>query len=213
MSEFKNVTVVKEANVYFDGRVTSRTVLFPDGSKKTLGIMLPGEYTFSTGDKEVMEILAGALEVQLPGAKAWKKIKAGAVRSPAPVQVQPQGHRRNGLLLLVHQIESAAPCAIPGDVFSLVQVPRRATKPTHVGWPGRTCLSEDSSRGPSGRWAPTNDPRLRGVRSFLRSEELSMPPVASPNRWPPWSRPPDVNAPLVDASSCCLLLSMRRSSS
>ncbi len=78
MSEFKNVTVVKEANVYFDGRVTSRTVLFPDGSKKTLGIMLPGEYTFSTGDKEVMEILAGALEVQLPGAKAWKKIRAGA---------------------------------------------------------------------------------------------------------------------------------------
>ena len=77
MSEFKNVTVVKQANVYFDGKVTSRTVLFPDGSKKTLGIMLPGEYTFSTGDKEVMEILTGALEVQLPGAKAWKKIKAG----------------------------------------------------------------------------------------------------------------------------------------
>jgi uncharacterized protein YaiE (UPF0345 family) len=77
MSEFKHVTVVKEANVYFDGKVTSRTVLFPDGSKKTLGIMLPGEYTFSTGDKEIMEILAGALEVQLPGAKAWKKIKAG----------------------------------------------------------------------------------------------------------------------------------------
>ena len=87
MSEFQNVTVVKKANVYFDGKVTSRTVLFPDGSKKTLGVMLPGEYTFSTGDKEIMEILAGALEVQLPGATAWKKIKAGAaVRSPAPIQ-------------------------------------------------------------------------------------------------------------------------------
>ena len=77
MSEFKNVTVVKQANVYFDGKVTSRTVLFPDGSKKTLGIMLPGEYSFGTGDKEIMEILAGALEVQLPGSKAWKKIRGG----------------------------------------------------------------------------------------------------------------------------------------
>ncbi len=77
MSEFQNVTVVKKANVYFDGKVTSRTVLFPDGSKKTLGIMLPGEYSFNTGDKEIMEILSGTLEVQLPGSKAWKKIKGG----------------------------------------------------------------------------------------------------------------------------------------
>jgi uncharacterized protein YaiE (UPF0345 family) len=77
MTEFKNVTVVKKANVYFDGKVTSRTVLFPDGTKKTLGIMLPGEYSFNTGDKEVMEILAGVLEVHLPGSNAWKKIKAG----------------------------------------------------------------------------------------------------------------------------------------
>ncbi len=45
MSEFKNVTIVKKANVYFDGKVTSRTVIFPDGSNKTLGVMLPGDYT------------------------------------------------------------------------------------------------------------------------------------------------------------------------
>ena len=77
MTEFKNVTVVKKANVYFDGKVTSRTVLFPDGSKKTLGVMLPGEYSFNTGDKEIMEILAGVLEVRLPGSNAWKKIKSG----------------------------------------------------------------------------------------------------------------------------------------
>jgi len=77
MSEFKNVTVVKKANVYFDGKVTSRTVLFPDGSKKTLGIILPGEYEFSTASKEVMGILAGELEVLLPGAKGWKTVKAG----------------------------------------------------------------------------------------------------------------------------------------
>lgn len=77
MSEFRNVTVVKKANVYHDGKVTSRTVLFPDGSKKTLGIMLPGDYEFSTGDKEVMEILSGELDVLLPGATAWRCVKGG----------------------------------------------------------------------------------------------------------------------------------------
>ncbi len=79
MTEFKNVTVVKKANVYFDGKVTSRTVLFADGSKKTLGIMLPGEYEFGTADKEVMEILAGNLDVLLPNGKQWKTFKAGDV--------------------------------------------------------------------------------------------------------------------------------------
>lgn len=78
MSEFKNVTVVKKANVYFGGNVTSRTILFSDGSKKTLGIMLPGEYEFSTADKELMELLAGELDVLLPGAEGWKTVKEGA---------------------------------------------------------------------------------------------------------------------------------------
>ena len=77
MSEFKNVTVVKEANVYFDGKVTSRSVLFSDGSKKTLGLMLPGEYEFSTSDKELMEILSGELDVLLPGDSKWKAISGG----------------------------------------------------------------------------------------------------------------------------------------
>ncbi len=77
MSEFKNVTVVREANVYFDGKVVSRTVLFADGSKKTLGVMLPGEYEFGTADKELMEILSGELEVLLPGQAAWKAVKGG----------------------------------------------------------------------------------------------------------------------------------------
>ncbi len=77
MPEFKNVTVVKEANIYFDGNVTSRTVLFPDGSRKTLGIMLPGKYEFDTASKEFLEILAGELEVLLPGAGTWKKVSNG----------------------------------------------------------------------------------------------------------------------------------------
>jgi uncharacterized protein YaiE (UPF0345 family) len=77
MSEFKGVTVVREANVYFEGKVTSRTVLFPDGTKRTLGVMLPGEFEFGTADKELMEILSGQLDVLLPGENAWKAVKGG----------------------------------------------------------------------------------------------------------------------------------------
>ena len=69
MSEFKNVTAVKAANIYYDGKVTSRTLKFEDGSTKSLGIMLPGEYTFGTELKEIMEIMAGELDVRLPGEK------------------------------------------------------------------------------------------------------------------------------------------------
>lgn len=77
MQDFQNVTVVKKANVYFDGKVTSRTVLFADGEKKTLGIMLPGEYEFSTGLAEIMEVLAGSMDVKLPGDTVYKTYGAG----------------------------------------------------------------------------------------------------------------------------------------
>ncbi|MBU4316825.1 MAG: pyrimidine/purine nucleoside phosphorylase [Proteobacteria bacterium] len=77
MSEFKNVTIVKKAKIYSDGKVTSRSVLFPDGSRKTLGIMLPGEYEFNTDDKEMMEIISGDLEVLITASEGWKKVKGG----------------------------------------------------------------------------------------------------------------------------------------
>lgn len=77
MSEFNNVTIIKKANVYFDGNVSSRTVKFADGSSKTLGFMLPGEYTFNTADKELMEIIDGDLQVLLPDRVEWKAIKGG----------------------------------------------------------------------------------------------------------------------------------------
>ena len=77
MTEFNNVTIVKKANIYFEGKVTSRTVLFADGNKKTLGIMLPGDYEFGTEDKELMEIQAGTLEVLLPGSEDWQTYTAG----------------------------------------------------------------------------------------------------------------------------------------
>jgi purine/pyrimidine-nucleoside phosphorylase len=73
MPEFSNVTIVKRANVYFDGNVSSRTIRFADGGSKTLGFMLPGVYTFNTASAEKMEILAGELEVLLPGAEEWQR--------------------------------------------------------------------------------------------------------------------------------------------
>ena len=77
MSEFTNVTVTREANVYFDGKVTSRKVTFADGSTKTLGIMMPGEYTFGTEKAELMEILAGAMSYRLKDTTEWLQVKGG----------------------------------------------------------------------------------------------------------------------------------------
>ena len=77
MSEFNKVTVVREANVYFGGKVVSRTVRFDDGSKKTLGFMQAGDYSFDTAVAERMEIIGGELDVRLPGSTHWKTVKAG----------------------------------------------------------------------------------------------------------------------------------------
>ncbi|HPF07655.1 MAG TPA: pyrimidine/purine nucleoside phosphorylase [Spirochaetota bacterium] len=77
MSEFTNVTVVKEANIFFGGNVVSRKIKFPDGSEKTLGFMQPGEYRFFTGDPELMEIISGRLDVLLPGSENWKAVEGG----------------------------------------------------------------------------------------------------------------------------------------
>ena len=79
MSEFKNVTIVKKANIYFGGKVSSRTLRFTDGSEKTLGFMLPGEYQFNTAAAETMEILVGDLDVLLPDYDNWQTIREGEV--------------------------------------------------------------------------------------------------------------------------------------
>ena len=77
MAEFKNVTVDQAANFYFDGNVTSRTLTFEDGSVKTLGIMMPGEYEFGTAEAEIMDIVAGELDVRLPDSNEFVTIKGG----------------------------------------------------------------------------------------------------------------------------------------
>lgn len=73
MAKLDNVSVVKEANIYYDGNVTSRTVELADGSTVSLGIMLPGEYTFGTNEAEIMEMQSGNLDIRLPNEE-WKTL-------------------------------------------------------------------------------------------------------------------------------------------
>jgi purine/pyrimidine-nucleoside phosphorylase len=73
VSKIQNATIVKKANIYYEGKVTSRTIELSDGSVQSLGIMLPGEYTFGTKEAEIMEMLSGELEIRLPG-EDWKTL-------------------------------------------------------------------------------------------------------------------------------------------
>ena len=75
--EFKNVTAVAKANVYFEGKVVSHTILSSDGAKKTLGLIYPGEFHFGTDAAERMDIVAGACRVRLDGSAEWKDYGAG----------------------------------------------------------------------------------------------------------------------------------------
>jgi purine/pyrimidine-nucleoside phosphorylase len=76
-TQFTGVTVVTKANVYFDGKVVSYSVLFPDGTKKTLGLIQSGSYHFNTGAPERMEIVAGTCRVTLDGQREVRTCTAG----------------------------------------------------------------------------------------------------------------------------------------
>jgi hypothetical protein len=78
-TEFCGVTVRTKANVYFEGRVVSHTVLLPDGLKKTLGLIYPGEFHFATDKAERMEIVAGQCEVRPDGQSGTQTYAAGQV--------------------------------------------------------------------------------------------------------------------------------------
>jgi purine/pyrimidine-nucleoside phosphorylase len=75
--QFQNVTAVAKANVYFDGKVVSHSILFADGSKKTLGLIYPGKFHFGTDKAERMEIVAGTCVVKLDGTAELKTYAAG----------------------------------------------------------------------------------------------------------------------------------------
>ena len=77
MSQFDNVSVVKQANVYFDGKCVSHIVLFADGTKKTVGVIFPSQLTFNTGAPEIMEVNAGRCRVRLKGESQWREYAAG----------------------------------------------------------------------------------------------------------------------------------------
>jgi uncharacterized protein YaiE (UPF0345 family) len=76
-SEFANVTAICKANIYFGGKVVSHALNFTDGSKKTLGLIYPGEYHFGTGAPEKMEMVAGTCKVKLDGSETWQEYPAG----------------------------------------------------------------------------------------------------------------------------------------
>ena len=77
MDNYKNVDVNKLANIYFEGKVISRNVFLKDGSKKSLGVMLVGEYEFYTESRELMEINSGKLNLKIQNDDNWKLIKQG----------------------------------------------------------------------------------------------------------------------------------------
>lgn len=76
--QFTGVTVLTKANVYFDGKVVSHSILMADGAKKTLGLIYPGSYHFGTAAPERMEIVAGTCQVTLDGQNAVKEFAEGS---------------------------------------------------------------------------------------------------------------------------------------
>ncbi len=76
-TQFAGVTAHTKANIYFDGKVVSHTIITADGAKKTLGLIYAGSYHFGTGAPERMEIVAGACRVTLDGSTAAKDYAAG----------------------------------------------------------------------------------------------------------------------------------------
>ena len=75
--QFDNVSVSTQANVYYDGKCVSHGIVLADGSKKSVGVVLPSTLTFNTGAAEVMELVDGACRVKLRGSEAWEHYAGG----------------------------------------------------------------------------------------------------------------------------------------
>jgi purine/pyrimidine-nucleoside phosphorylase len=76
-SKIDDACVTAQANVYFDGKCVSHSLTLPDGSRKSVGVVLPSELTFNTGEPETMECVAGECEYRLAGSSEWAKSRAG----------------------------------------------------------------------------------------------------------------------------------------
>ena len=77
-AQFENVTAIAKANVYFDGKVVSHTILPADGERKTLGLIYEGKYHFGTDKAERMEIVAGTCSVKLDGQSSVQSYAEGS---------------------------------------------------------------------------------------------------------------------------------------
>lgn len=71
------VSIATQANVYFEGRCVSHTLTRPDGSRLSVGVILPASLVFNTGAPEIMECVAGSCEYKLDGSPAWSHCAAG----------------------------------------------------------------------------------------------------------------------------------------
>ncbi len=77
MAQFDNVSVKKKANIYFDGKCVSHTVMLPNGTRSTIGVIFPSSLTFNTAAPELMEINSGSCKVRLSGSESWKTYGIG----------------------------------------------------------------------------------------------------------------------------------------
>ena len=77
-NEFTSATVTAKANIYFEGKVVSHTVITSNGDRKTLGIIFPGEYEFGTEAPERMDIIEGNCRVKIADAEEWAAIPEGS---------------------------------------------------------------------------------------------------------------------------------------
>lgn len=71
------ISVTTQASVYFDGKCVSHGITFPDGTKKSVGVVLPAALTFKTGAAEIMECVAGSCEYKLAGSDTWLRSGPG----------------------------------------------------------------------------------------------------------------------------------------
>ena len=76
-SSIDNVSITTQANIYFDGKCVSHGITLADGSKRTVGVVLPATLTFNTGAPEIMECVAGSCDYKLAGSPTWVKSLAG----------------------------------------------------------------------------------------------------------------------------------------
>lgn len=83
-TQFDHVSVIKKANIYSDGKCISHNLVFPDQTRKTIGVIMPGMLTFGTDSPEVMEIIEGKCRARVGPDGEWKTYEGGGqFRVPA----------------------------------------------------------------------------------------------------------------------------------